>query len=72
MMHEKMRKQLKDMIDHLDEHKLRKYYKQLLSELTLIETEELTEEKKREIQQILDEYKNGEYYTFEDVFGEGE
>lgn len=63
------KKQLHDLIDSLPEDKLPSAYDFFLNILDE-ETEDLTEEDEKDIDEALSEYERGEYYTFEEVFGD--
>lgn len=65
------REDIHKMIDELSDEKLPKVQKFLL-ELECSDEIIISKKTERSIKESLEEYKKGEYYTFEEVFGEDE
>lgn len=71
MIEEKKRKQLIDIINGLPAEKLPEAY-DFFIDLFGEEPEEINEQDKKDIQEAIEEYKKGEAYSFDEVFGEDE
>ncbi|MFS0643745.1 hypothetical protein [Siminovitchia sp. 179-K 8D1 HS] len=65
---EEKRKQLKEFVDKLDSEKLDKYLFQMFSDV--LEKQDLTDEEIKEIEEGLEQIRDGELYNFEEVFGD--